>query len=1143
MRSLSRSFTFFTACLLFPLTVQAQRDLKDIPIPDPELERQTFVLPEGFEVNLFAADPQIAKPIQMNFDPQGRLWIASSETYPHIEPGAVANDKIIYLQDLDGDGVSDVTQVFADGLLIPTAVLPGDGGVYVGASTELLHFRDTTQDGRADQKRIIFSGFGTEDTHHILHTLRYGPESLLYFSQSIYIHSHIETPWGIRRLNAGGIWRFRPETLELDVFARGLVNSWGTAFDRYGQTFATDGAGGEGINYKVPGASYVTAYGAERILRGLNPGSPKHCGLEIVESEHLPDDWQGSLITNDFRGHRVCRFVLTEDGSGFRSQEQQEVIKSNHVAFRPIDVKQGPDGAIYIADWYNPIIQHGEVDFRDPRRDHTHGRIWRVTYTGKPTLKPVDFTKLSTADLLKAVERPNQDARTQAKVVLKERGVKILSSLDNWIAATQDNPQLQLEGLWIYQSLGRVQPELLERCLTATDHRVRAAAVRVTGQLAPQLSDPLMLLARSIQDEHPRVRLETIRALAEIPEARSIEIALEALQQDIDQYLDYTLWLTCRDLEAVWTPALLAGELNVSSSPRALPFLLRATRSAAGTALLLDQLQAGEFSGPARSDALSVIADIGTTEHLATLYSMATAPETTAEQQPELLQALHAAAVNRNAIPEYTPDSLQALTNSPSEGVRRQAVALIGAWKVGSLRDIPAAQLRQSERSLGEQQNAVRAIGAFADDAAAQTLQQVVTSDAVLSLQRIALEELLKFRSGIAARLTVQFLQRATVQEAQPLFVVIQQRKGAPEALAAALAEQTIPKDVAVVGARVLGASGQQDSELARLLRTAGQISQEPVRLSESEMLALMQQVQQQGNPVAGEAIFRRENLNCVKCHAVGPAGGQVGSNLVSLGATAQLDYIIESVLDPNAKIKEGYHTVVVATEEGKIFSGIQIRETDTQLYLRDAEGREVTIEKESILDRKQGNSLMPAGLMAEVTQQELLDLVAFLYALGRTPEFTIGTQPVVRLWETLVSTPEAAHQFRRLSYAAATTENSAFHWRRAYSHVDGRLELADLPELAIRNRVAAGERGMSFVRSTFTTGNGKIVLHLNDVTGLQIWLGEQPVEPSTRLELDVPAGEQQLTFAIDRSTRTTPLLLKPDLAASSTSVELATGQ
>ncbi len=231
----------------------AQQDAP-VPDPDPERERQTFRLPDGFEINLFASDPMIAKPIQMNFDSRGRLWVASSEVYPQIRPGQEANDKVIVLEDNDGDGTADHSTVFADGLLVPTGIAPGDGGVYVANSTELVHLSDTDGDGKADARRVVLSGFGTEDTHHMLHTFRWGPDGALYFNQSIYIHSHVETPHGPRRLNGGGIWRFRPRSMDLEVFAYGLINPWGHRIDPWGQHFATDGAGGEGINYMVPGA-------------------------------------------------------------------------------------------------------------------------------------------------------------------------------------------------------------------------------------------------------------------------------------------------------------------------------------------------------------------------------------------------------------------------------------------------------------------------------------------------------------------------------------------------------------------------------------------------------------------------------------------------------------------------------------------------------------------------------------------------------------------------------------------------------------------------------------------------------------------------------------------------------------------------
>ena len=190
---------FLFAVLAFPTVAVAQRDAK-IPDPDPEIERKTFVVPDGFEVNLFAADPMLAKPIQMNFDPAGRLWVAASEVYPQIKPGQPATDRVLILEDTDGDGKADKTTVFADGLLIPTGVVPGDGGVYVADSTDLVHFSDPDPvTGKARKKRIVLSGFGTEDTHHILHTLRWGPEGALYMSQR-----STSTPTSRRRTASSG---------------------------------------------------------------------------------------------------------------------------------------------------------------------------------------------------------------------------------------------------------------------------------------------------------------------------------------------------------------------------------------------------------------------------------------------------------------------------------------------------------------------------------------------------------------------------------------------------------------------------------------------------------------------------------------------------------------------------------------------------------------------------------------------------------------------------------------------------------------------------------------------------------------------------------------------------------------------------
>ncbi len=669
----------------------ACRDLKDVPNPYPDIERQSFQVADGFEVSLFAADPLLAKPIEMAFGADGRLWVASSEVYPQVKPGQQVDDKVLVLEDGDGDGKADKTTIFARGLLIPTGVEPGDGGVYVANSTEIVFLKDTDGDGKADFRRVMLSGFGTEDTHHIVHTFRWGPDGMLYFNQSVYIHSHIETPYGVRRLGGGGIWQFRPETMELDVFMRGCWNPWGHAWDHWGQSFATDGAGSQGVLYVFPGATFEPAPGASRFLPGLNPGSPKFCGLEIVSGRHLPDDWQGSLITCDFRAHRVCRFMVSEDGSGFASREQAEVIKSMHPAFRPIDVKMGPDGAIYIADWYNPIIQHGEVDFRDPRRDHTHGRIWRVTAKGHSLVERPKLVDASTAALLAQLKSPEGWTRQFAKRTLKERGADILPELTAWVVdLAQAHPDYEhhlLEALWTYQSLDIVEPKLLERLLHAQDPRARAAAVSVLGQWQARVSDPLEFLHLLVTDDNPRVRLETVRALAAVGTIEAAQVAMRALERPMDRFLEHALYLTMRELQPVWLPALDRGQIDFGGDGRQLAFALSAAGSADVVGPLVKLINSGKLPADRRTGALLLLAALGGPKELDLVFDEALAAGTPTEQKSQLLLSLADATRQRRIKPTDDLDRLVKLLDLGNRPVCLAAIETAGAWRLASALD------------------------------------------------------------------------------------------------------------------------------------------------------------------------------------------------------------------------------------------------------------------------------------------------------------------------------------------------------------------------------------------------------------------------------------------------------------------------
>lgn len=1154
---LCAAVVWIAAMLLAVSTASAQRNLKNIPDPDPELERQTFILPEGFEVNLYASDPRIAKPIQMNFDERGRLWVASSEVYPHIKPGQQPTDKILVLEDVNRDGTADRTTVFADGLLIPTGVLPGNDGAYVVNSTELLHLQDTNQDGRADKRQVVLSGFGTEDTHHLLHTLRWGHDGAMYMNQSIYIHSHIETPYGVRRLNGGGIWRFRPDTLQLDVVCNGFVNPWGHHFDKWGQQFATDGAYGEGINYVFPGAVYVTAPGAKRRLQGLNPGSPKHCGLEIVSGDHLPESWQGSMLTNDFRAHRVCRFVVTEDGAGYQSRQEVEVIKSTHVAFRPIDVKVGPDGAIYIADWYNPIIQHGEVDFRDPRRDHVHGRIWRVTAKDRPLVDTPAFSELSIPELLTQLERSEQWIRLHAKRELTRRAaVDVKQATREWLAesprpadeadeadaAQQDAwEHRRLEALWLQQMMRAIDPELLKTTLASDDHRVRAAAIRVASHWPNVLPDPFATFARAAGDEHPRVRLEAVRALSGYSRYEAAAAALSVLDQPMDRFLDFALWRTMRDLESAWLPKIRDGQENFGGSLAKLSFALQAVDSPDVATPLLQLIRTQQPTNERLAPIVDLIGSLATPEQYGQLLEEFASDRWSDSARAVGVMSVAVSAVARKVKPAGDHQAkLSSWLAADDAALRAAALRAAGALGADSLHSELVAAADASEPALR-----IAALQALADLGTPESRQALVhlARDGDVSRRAEAINILVRVAPQAAVAELLELFQAAPDLDPSSAITAILSRKNGAALLQKTLAGKQL---AAATAKRILRAARSNGAgpELESAIRQAGDLAAAKWKPTAELIQQLAAEAMEQGDPRRGEAIYRRRELQCARCHAIGGSGGRVGPDLISVGASAQPDYLVEALLDPNAKVKENFHSLSIQTEDGIVVSGIVVRKDDQEVVLRDKDDKEVTVPVDEIAVQKEGRSLMPDGTVDDLTRQELIDMVRFLAELGKVGEFSVSRRQFVRTWRVLLPTKEAYHRIRRTSYDTAASDDPALTFEPGYSRVNGELPVNELPGFVAATYVTRQPSApTAFVRCRFeVTQRGKVSLEWNDVQGLTLWVNGKPTPIAEQTDFEWPAGEYDLTIAVNRQERKTPLRIEL-LPASDASVKIVGGK
>lgn len=368
-------------------------------------------------------------------------------------------------------------------------------------------------------------------------------------------------------------------------------------------------------------------------------------------------------------------------------------------------------------------------------------------------------------------------------------------------------------------------------------------------------------------------------------------------------------------------------------------------------------------------------------------------------------------------------------------------------------------------------------------------------------------------------------------------------RQGGSMHLRKALAEKKLPLDTAKLAARTAAASAKPDQELVAELRTAGGITGTGLQLSPEQVAALVTEIKTHGDSARGEALFHRKDLACAKCHAIGGAGGRVGPDLVSIGAAAQVDYLVDSILQPNKAIKECFHTLVVTTDDGRTLNGVKVRETDKDLILRNAEDKEIAVPLKSMEERTQGQSLMPAGLADSLTRGELIDLVRFMSELGKVGPYQLSPKRIVRRWESFVSTPEGVELLRRNRIGIAASGDSRLVWEPAYSRMSGALPLDALPSpAAIKNKFMSIPP-YTLVRFEFDVAqSGEIELAFNSSVDLQLWVDGKPVDAAERIKTSPTTGRHTVTIAVDRQKRRDPLRCELiDVAGSKAQVQLVT--
>ncbi|MCE9606685.1 MAG: HEAT repeat domain-containing protein [Planctomycetia bacterium] len=532
-----------------------------VSLTSPEESAKKFELPEGYAVNLFASEvefPELGNPVQFAFDAKGRLWVTTMESYPMYLPGTPVDDKILILEDTDGDGKADKRTVFADKLHVPTGLEFGKGGVFVAQQPNLLFLKDTDGDDKADVRELVLHGFDSADSHHSISAFTYDQGGALYFEEGTFHHTQVETPYGPRRCVNAGVFRWEPRTWRFDVFVSyGFANPWGHIVDSWGQNFVADASGG--ANYF--GAAFSGDVDYPNKHGGLKQFLTKQwrptAGCELVSSRNFPAAAQGNYLLNNCIGFQgVLQYKMREEKSGFAADPVDPLLKSSDPNFRPVDIEFGPDGALYVCDWFNPLVGHMQHNLRDPNRDHNHGRIWRIAYTKQPLVKPAKIAGEPIAALLNLLKNePEERTRARVRTELWNRDVaEVMTELKSWTAGLDtSDPNYEhhlLEGLWLRQALDVVDEAYLTKMLKSPEPKARAAATRVLCYWRDRVAKPLALLQQQVNDAHPRVRLEAIRALSFFHTQEAIDISVESLLYEDDDYLKYTLAETTKTLDA-----------------------------------------------------------------------------------------------------------------------------------------------------------------------------------------------------------------------------------------------------------------------------------------------------------------------------------------------------------------------------------------------------------------------------------------------------------------------------------------------------------------------------------------------------------------------------------------------------------------
>ncbi|MBN8419069.1 MAG: VCBS repeat-containing protein [Verrucomicrobia bacterium] len=984
----------------------------------PKEALKALQLPGGFKAELIAAEPDLVQPIAFTFDERGRIWVVEGNSYPKPREVGAGQDRIKILEDKDGDGVFETKKIFCEGLNLVSGIELGFGGVWVGAAPYLMFIPDKDHDDKPDvldrtsppsnlvpglkfDAIALLDGWGSQDTHETLNSFIWGPDGWLYGCHGVFTHSKVGkpgTPDDQRKPINAGIWRYHPTRHEFEIFAEGTSNPWGLDYDQYGEFFVTacviphlyhivpggryQRQAGQHFNPYTyediktiadhahyagsarPDVTFDKATGAGIMNNDTNAlgGGHAHCGLAIYQSSLFPPTYRNQLIFGNLHGHRLVTNYTDPHASTYVGKHGSDFMRANDMHFIPVTQKVGPDGALYVSDWSDEQICHRGSNAVE-NWDRSNGRIYRISYDGWKPWKG-DLKKESDEALAKlAVQTENEWESRMARRVLMERfqstsvsEEKITSLMVKIFWSDEKPPQALTEEEAIHhQWLGFIlKPEgyLQKPIIAAQDAWFEAQRIRLAASQVDFADTDLRVLSETAQkNPSPIVRRELASALQRLPQDQRKDLATALLKHGEDKddpMIPLLIWYGIEPL--------------VRADPKAGLELARASKLPKVTEFIYRRLSSDD------AGRVSILSEL-------------TKEPDAAKREATLAMILNSARSGGKLT--MPPDWASISAKLGDSKTVRELSALFG--------DESALKLFRERLALAtapanEREHALGVLIQTGDADTAKILQQILVQEVPASLRRKSIQALASLKDAETPKMLGALLPKLSANELPDAVNTLASTKEGARELLKAVEAKTVPA-TALSPFLVRQLTAFDDKEINALIESAwGDVNAPKADLAERTKkfkTLLTPAALAKGDLEKGKMLF---TMTCGQCHKLFGEGQSVGPDITGSNR-ADLNYLLENVLDPNAVIGKAYQLNLFTMKDGRVMSGVIKEESPAAVRIAMMGGVEFTLPQPDIAKREVSKlSTMPEGLFDALKPDQVIDLVKYLQSGASGP-------------------------------------------------------------------------------------------------------------------------------------------------------------